>query len=507
MCLTLILSCLFLPGSVEATALAPFIDLQEQGLTLTTDGEGLQGWDGTPRNLTVAVGGTVRFALLYWNGSTTCSTNTNPCSFSQPFQDQEMIFNGSSITGTVIGTETEQVAAGNPRLHIGYFADVTSLVSGAGPGAHSFTFADGNGASNLATLNGVGLMVAFTDAANPNTYRVLVWDNLDFAKATAFAPGENRVTSPVSFNHGANPSARQAELYIFNGGSSASLPDNITISNNPTIFNSLDSSSGNLWDSDLMTINIPAGVDTTSVQLNSTATGGSPTNTGCNANYWLNNLNQWAATGYSPNQTVGSVFTGADPSTASLTLAQVLRGGIRGIYVNTFALQLLREAIVAVLNASHPGLNYPYPASQIISEVSAALASNSFIAMTNLTGKYYSANNFFPCVFNEPTSDTILWQVAAMRVEQVDPAPSCSTMYVTGPPAQASTTIQDTGSGLAEILVTKSQNADTVVPPFTVGTTDPVVMTSTKINQSEAADIEIRVTDVAGNIRVCDFDF
>jgi hypothetical protein len=56
---------------------------------------------------------------------------------------------------------------------------------------------------------------------------------------------------------------------------------------------------------------------------------------------------------------------------------------------------------------------------------------------------------------------------------------------------------------LAEILVTRSENADTVVPPFTVGTTDPVVVTSTKIDQTQPATVEIRVTDVAGNARVC----
>ena len=508
MCMMLIFSCLILPGKVGATPLAPFIDLQEQGLTLTADGEGLQGWDGSARNLTVTVGGNVRFALLYWNGSVTCETNTIPCSYTEPFGDQQVVFNGMPITGTVIGTETEQVAMGNPRLHIGYFADVTSIVSAAGTGTHNFSFADDNLSSNLDTLNGVSLMVAYTDASNMKTYRVLVWDGLDFANASAFAPGENRVTDPVNFNHGINTSARVADLYIFNGGSLASLPDNITISNNPTIFNSLDSSSGNLWDSDTHSINIPAGVGTTTVQLNSGTTAGSEFATGCARNFWINNPDEWAAAGLSPNQTVGSVFSGADPSLASLTLLQALQGGNNYFYLNQTALQLIQEAIIALLNASHPGLNYPFTPEEIIAEVNAALASNNYIAMRNLIRKYYTANNFLPCEFNEPVSDTILWQVAALRVEQVDNTqPSCNTMFVTGPPAQANTTIQDTGSGLAEILVTKSENADTVVPPFTVGTTDPVTVTSTKIDQSQMANIEIRLTDLGGNMRLCEFSF
>jgi hypothetical protein len=85
--------------------------------------------------------------------------------------------------------------------------------------------------------------------------------------------------------------------------------------------------------------------------------------------------------------------------------------------------------------------------------------------------------------------------------------PSCSTQIITGPPDQAVTTIQDTGSGLAEILVTQSANADTVVPPFTVGTTEPVVVTAINIDQSQAAVVSLLVTDVAGNETVCSEEF
>jgi hypothetical protein len=64
--------------------------------------------------------------------------------------------------------------------------------------------------------------------------------------------------------------------------------------------------------------------------------------------------------------------------------------------------------------------------------------------------------------------------------------------------------MKDVGTGLAEILVTRSENADTVVPPFTVGTNDPVVLGSTKIDQTRRARIEARVTDQAGNVALCD---
>ena len=81
---------------------------------------------------------------------------------------------------------------------------------------------------------------------------------------------------------------------------------------------------------------------------------------------------------------------------------------------------------------------------------------------------------------------------------------TCSTQLVsTGPPVQGTLTVQDTGSGLASILVTQSENADTIVPPFTEGTTAAVVASITTIDQTKPADITLRVTDVAGNVTTC----
>jgi hypothetical protein len=57
------------------------------------------------------------------------------------------------------------------------------------------------------------------------------------------------------------------------------------------------------------------------------------------------------------------------------------------------------------------------------------------------------------------------------------------------------------------LLVTRSENADTVVPPYTVGTTDPVVVSSTKIDQSQPARVEVRAADLCGSVRTCTFEF
>lgn len=377
-----VLASILLPSLGVATPLSPFIDLQEKGLTVVADGEGLQSWGGGPSTFSVNVGGPVRFALLYWigrqrpdddpSGTSTCNA------FAEPYRDQALVFDGTPVTGTVIGTECQPASGNGPILNVAYFADVTSLVSAKGTGAQSFTLTDGDLADNLWRLNGAVLFVAYTNPADTNWYRVLVWDGLDFAFGIDPTPGDPRVTAPVSFNHGANLSARSAQLWIASGDSQPVRPDRISISNNADLINTLDSSTGHAIDFDELNVNIPANVGTTTVQL-----------------------------------------------------------------------------------------------------------------------------------FSEPLNqnpDSMLWTLAAMRVRQLDftKARCPITLNDPGPPARVEVTIQDTGTGLAEILVTRSENADTVVPPFTVGTNDPVVLSATKIDQTQRARVEARVTDLAGNVALCD---
>lgn len=371
-----------LPMTSQATPLSPFIDLQEKGLSVTADGNGTQAWGGGPTTFSVNVGGPVRFALLYWMGRQRPDENpsgTSTCNdILQPYRDQQLVFEGTPLNGTVIGTECQPVSGGGPILNIGYFADVTSIVAAKGAGPQNFSLSDGDLADNLWRLNGAVLFVAYTNPADTNTYRLLVWDGMDFAFGIDPTPGDTRVTAPVTFNHGVNLSPRTAQLWIASGDGRPARPERIDISNNPSLFNTLDGSEGLDLDFDEMNIDVPAGVGTTTVQL-----------------------------------------------------------------------------------------------------------------------------------FSEPTNqnpDSMLWTLAALRVRQLDATkPRCPiTLNDPGPPARIEVTIQDTGTGIAEILVTRSENADTVVPPFTVGTTDPIILSATKIDQSQRARVEARVTDLAGNVALCD---
>ncbi len=67
--------------------------------------------------------------------------------------------------------------------------------------------------------------------------------------------------------------------------------------------------------------------------------------------------------------------------------------------------------------------------------------------------------------------------------------------------------IQAPGDGLTEILITKSENADTVVPPFSPDTTEPVHISSTAIVQLLEANLDFRITTVEGTIGNFSFTF
>ena len=188
-------------AAAHATHLAPFIDLQEQGLSMTHDGKGLMEWGGGPVNLTVTVPGPVRFALLYWAGrEKPCTLNASgtECPFSQPYKDQVLNFNGTPLTGTVIGSETQPLSGGGTGpaiLNIGYYADVTGIVSAAGTGTHRLHPVGRRRLSNFWRFDGVGLLVAYQDATTSSTYRLLIWDGMD--SPTATIPRSARRTPPI----------------------------------------------------------------------------------------------------------------------------------------------------------------------------------------------------------------------------------------------------------------------------------------------------------------------
>ncbi len=78
------------------------------------------------------------------------------------------------------------------------------------------------------------------------------------------------------------------------------------------------------------------------------------------------------------------------------------------------------------------------------------------------------------------------------------------TGVIPGPPKKLLITVQDSQSGLVSITVVTAINVTVSIPAFTVGTTSPVVVTATKINQSQSSTVLLRLTDLCGNTILAD---
>jgi hypothetical protein len=124
-----------------------------------------------------------------------------------------------------------------------------------------------------------------------------------------------------------------------------------------------------------------------------------PTNTattvkffGCTPGYYKNHLKSWV--GYSPNQTISSVFSSAAsyPKIGSATLlaATQFKGGSS---VEQAAQILLRAAVPALLNAANFGSGYPLTTSQIIAAVNSVLDSHNRSTILALAAQLDKYNN------------------------------------------------------------------------------------------------------------------
>lgn len=115
-----------------------------------------------------------------------------------------------------------------------------------------------------------------------------------------------------------------------------------------------------------------------------------PGDEGCTPGYWKNHLTSWASSGYSPAQTVGSVFTGSLYDSSTLLEALKFGGGsgVAGAQRN-----LLRAAVAGLLNAANPDVEYTTSVSDLIDDVNAALASGDRDTILALAGEIDADNN------------------------------------------------------------------------------------------------------------------
>jgi hypothetical protein len=109
---------------------------------------------------------------------------------------------------------------------------------------------------------------------------------------------------------------------------------------------------------------------------------------GCTPGYWKNHLGAWAATSFNPSQTLESVFDVPDSlGLDSVTLLQAASTGGGGVNA------LLRQAVAALLSASHPSVDYPVTVANIVADVNEALASGDRSMIEDLKNQLDTWNN------------------------------------------------------------------------------------------------------------------
>jgi hypothetical protein len=121
-----------------------------------------------------------------------------------------------------------------------------------------------------------------------------------------------------------------------------------------------------------------------------------PGQEGCTPGFWMQPQHLDAWVGYSPDQTLGSVFTltGDFAGLADVTLLEAL--SLEGGPTTVDAAEiLLRQAVAALLNAASPDVDYPLTEAEIIAAVNAALASGDRATILALAEELDTFNNLF----------------------------------------------------------------------------------------------------------------
>jgi hypothetical protein len=129
-----------------------------------------------------------------------------------------------------------------------------------------------------------------------------------------------------------------------------------------------------------------------STSSSTTSTTTPPGEEGCTPGFWKIHLGAWAVTGFSPDQTLDTVFDAASlDDLADATLLEALSFG--GGSTLTEAKQiLLRQAVASLLNSAHPDVDFSLTTAQVISAVNTALATDDRDTILDLAEDLAAAN-------------------------------------------------------------------------------------------------------------------
>ena len=412
-------------GDGTETLGPPSIAISPAATKVVSAGVGMTGFVNAPNSFSVNVpaGATVRQVLLYWGGH--YSTG-----FFLGAPDNAISVNGNSVTGTLIGGPAFFFGVPGPvdEHFVTYRADITALGLVA-PGSSTLTISDMAFLSALGAKanDGAGVLVLYSEPTDAPDSFLGVRDGLDLAYIDFPAPRDTTV--PQTFTFAPAAEARVANLASLAGSVSDfsaewgfrpnQLRVTFDVGGTLTISNPFQSNQGAEWDATNIPVTIPAGATQMTVQALSGGPGPSPSTPasfawnatalsipgtlpppppppppggeGCTPGYWKNHLDSWAATGYSPNQTLASVFANTGTLGSSKLLQALKFGG--GSSLTAKKQILLRAAVASLLNAAHPGVDFDQTSASVIAAVNAALASNNAATVLALASSLDTSNN------------------------------------------------------------------------------------------------------------------
>jgi len=229
-------------------------------------GVGMVGVNSAQLDVEVPAEAQIEQVLLYWAGASTDGTG-----------DDEITLAGNPVRGELIGGPTRFFSINDVDYYFSaYRADITDLGGGlVSTGSNSLTVAGFDFATTpLDENNGASVLVIYRDG--PDAILDLR-DGLDMA-FIGFQPTLD-ATVPQVFGVEVDDIARTAELMLIVASVGENRPNRIqvsTLAGDQLFYTLLGSFDGLSWDSMVLTIDVPAGVDELSVQLVSVDSGEPP---------------------------------------------------------------------------------------------------------------------------------------------------------------------------------------------------------------------------------------
>lgn len=128
--------------------------------------------------------------------------------------------------------------------------------------------------------------------------------------------------------------------------------------------------------------------------------------------------------------------------------------------------------------------------------------ANSFMASFPLHAAQGQRLDFFYHVQDCVLNDTWFGPGSSTITNCESRQPLCRIRPLSG--VGVDVTVQDLDSGLRSIEITRQENADVTISPFPIATQDEILVMARKRANGQISRVELRLTDVCGNVTLCD---